>query len=148
LLKNYSLRLFFLKHESSHIGDELTIARSDRWFLIKRINVSWEGRGDFSLNDAKFSLLKNHSFKVGMIGLWNTSNNWYNRTPHGNECNPALVNHSQFPIEIWLQYQYNRHARRSGIFSRFIALNFACVHAMIIQLTSRHWRMAAVLNHA
>jgi hypothetical protein len=114
-LKNYSLRISFLKHESTHIGDELTIARANAGLQITRINVSYEAwSAEFMLNDPEFSLSQNHAFKVGAIGYYKKKGNWYtipknateNTTLSYSEGNPTLVRHSRIPMEIYLQYQY------------------------------------------
>jgi hypothetical protein len=83
---NYSLKLVPFKHERSHIGDDLTLMRSDEGVPLKNINVSynyWQLEG--TINDPMFSLRKSHSLRVALLGLYSRKKGWYELLPSGSE---------------------------------------------------------------
>lgn len=77
-IKNVTLKFIPFFHESTHIGDELTIARINADLAITRVNVSYE-TFDISLliNDPKNKTVKNHAFKLGARFLLNSDKGWY-----------------------------------------------------------------------
>lgn len=92
-------------HESTHIGDELTIARINADATIVRINVSYESTNlSFTINDPLNQDIKNHSFKLGAKLLLNPSKGWYSFNSF--EGDTSLVSPSKRWIEPYLQYQY------------------------------------------
>jgi len=126
---NWTLKLSLLKHESTHIGDELTIFLKDHNFPITRIDVLRNyGEIIFTLNDPDNKLRLNHGFKFGFLFNYNyVNNNWYN--VFGTEADTDLVELSRVPFELYLQYQY-----QSPPFSK----GFQVITSVEYRLRERH----------
>lgn len=105
-IKNYGIKFVPIFHESTHIGDELTIFRQQRNFPTARINPSYESfELGFMLNDANSSIERNHSMKVGSRFLFKPRNKgWYSVSPL--EADSASILPSKRGIEPYLQYQF------------------------------------------
>ncbi|GHT72868.1 hypothetical protein FACS189456_2510 [Bacteroidia bacterium] len=105
-IKNYSLRLSPLKHECTHIGDELTIARmNDSTLKITRVNVSYNySELMLTVNDPEGSLHSNHAFRFGLLVLHDFRRGYYDILPQ--EADEDIVEPSHRPFEYYLQYQY------------------------------------------
>ena len=109
---NWTARLSLLKHESTHIGDELTIRRMGWDLDIIRIDVAANFfEFVFTLNDPDGQTRLNHGFKFGFLFCYNFMDGWY--TILESEANPLVVSPSRFPFEFWVQYQF-----QSPLFSR------------------------------
>jgi hypothetical protein len=109
---NWALKLSLFKHESTHIGDELTIHRKDLGIPIKRIDVAYNyAELIFTLNDPDSQARLNHGFKVGFLFDYGMKGGWY--SAFDSEADADLVKRSRFPFEFYLQYQY-----QSALFSR------------------------------
>jgi len=112
---NWSLKLSLAKHESTHIGDELTIFIDQHpdEFPVNRIDVVRTGAEIvFTLNDPDNQPRLNHGFKFGLLFNYNYfKNGWYN--VFASEADTDLVELSRIPVEFYLQYQY-----QSPFFSR------------------------------
>ena len=109
---NWSLKLTLLKHESTHIGDELTIYRKDMSFPITRVDVlSNYGELVFTLNDPDNQSRSNHGFRLGFLVNYNSKYGWYSIL--NTEADPDTVEPARFPFEFHIQYQY-----QSPYFSR------------------------------
>ncbi len=116
-VKNYSIKLSLLKHECTHIGDELAIMRKNEGLPLTRVNVSSNYvESVFTLNDPENTVNSNHGFKFGIMVLHNFKDGWYSILPE--EGDTSVVVPSKFPIEAFLQYQYQ---------SRVYANNFQII---------------------
>jgi len=128
---NWALKLSLLKHESTHIGDELTIFLKDHpdEFPITRIDVLRNyAEIIFTLNDPDNQPRLNHGFKFGFLFNYNYFyNNWYN--VFKTEADTDLVELSRVPFELYLQYQY-----QSPLFSR----GFQVITSIEYRLRERH----------
>lgn len=126
------------RHESSHVGDELVIARRNRGYAIPRVNVSYDyAEFKFSLNEPMDFMSENHNVRLGYV--WNLeldthinlteqrNGSWYfideregdiyqapsaaeriTKNPLGYRYVPGPRNRRQ---EYYLQYQYQSKAR-------------------------------------
>lgn len=116
IIRNYSFRVSLWKHESTHLGDELTIKRKSLGFPITRINVNYNfSELSFMLNDPDGALKQNHSLKLGLLFLSSDYNSgWYNAISE--EANKKLVKSNKYKFEWYAQYQYqtNTH-KRTGL---------------------------------
>jgi hypothetical protein len=75
---NWTLRLSLFKHESTHIGDELTIRRKDLDLPITRVDVLTNFfELIFTLNDPDGQTRLNHGFKFGFLFNYNFRDGWY-----------------------------------------------------------------------
>ncbi len=91
-------------HQSTHLGDELTIYRMDQQLELTRVNVSynyWEL--SFWVNESEQKFGKNHAFRGGFIRLLNRKDGWYTIRPQ--EGNVNLVIPDRRPYEFYAQYQ-------------------------------------------
>lgn len=103
--KNYVIRFTPIKHECTHIGDELTIFRKNAGLPLTRINVSYNySELILTINDPENSVKSNHSFRLGFMLLHNFNNGWYNIMKE--EGDESKVVPSKSPYEFYLQYQY------------------------------------------
>jgi hypothetical protein len=126
---NWALKLSLLKHESTHIGDELAIFADDHDFPIKRVDVLRNyAELVFTLNDPDSQPRQNHGFKFGILFNYNYfKNGWYSVID--SEADTDLVEKSRIPFEIYLQYQY-----QSPLFSR----GFQLIASAEYRLRERH----------
>jgi hypothetical protein len=109
---NWAVKLSPLKHESTHLGDELMIYRKDEGFPILRVDVLYNySELIFILNDPDGKPRQNHGFKFGLMMIHNFKRGWYRIL--NTEADSALVGSSTFPLEFFLQYQY-----QSPLFSK------------------------------
>jgi hypothetical protein len=110
-ITSYSLKLVPFKHECSHIGDDLTLMRSDEGIPLKNINVSYNyWQVEATINDPLFSLRKTHSLRAALLMIYNRRSGWYGLLPSGGDG--SLVTSSEKPFEFWLQYQYQSDLSR------------------------------------
>lgn len=118
-IKNYVIKFSPMKHECTHIGDELTIMRKNEGLPLTRINVSYNyAELAFTLNDPDGSRNRNHAMRMGLLLLHNFSQGWYSIMPE--EGDVSVVVPSKYPIEAYIQYQYQSNTSRrnfQGIFS-------------------------------
>lgn len=118
-LENYVIQLSPMKHECTHIGDELTIMRKNEGLPLTRINVSYNyAELAVTLNDPDGTRNSNFAFKMGLLMLHNFANGWYNIMPE--EGDVTIVAPSEYPIEFYFQYQYQTKTSKynfQGIFS-------------------------------
>lgn len=110
-LKNYAIKFIPLFHESTHLGDELTLFRQADSLPVVRVNVSYEvSELALTLNDPDGSTDNNHAFKIGARFLLNPSKGWY--SIRSEEGDTARVVASRRWLEAYVQYQ---HQRSKGI---------------------------------
>ena len=110
---NWAVRFSSFKHESTHLGDELTIHRKDKNMDITRIDVAYNyAELIFTLNDPDGQPRLNHGFRFGLLFNWNPQKGWYS-VFKGDAQNADEIKPSQFPFEIYLQYQF-----QSALFSK------------------------------
>lgn len=104
-IHNFAVKFCALKHESTHLGDELTIFRKDENFPITRVDVI-KNYAELTLiiNDPDNKPRSNHGFKFGMLFNYNFRTGWYDILE--TEADPDAVNSSKFPFEFYAQYQY------------------------------------------
>jgi hypothetical protein len=106
-IKNFAIKLVPLFHESTHLGDELTLFRLTDSLPIIRVNVSYE-LADLALtvNDPDGSIENNHSFKVGARSLLNPSKGWYSIRSVEGDTTKVVPSTKWF--ETYFQYQHQR----------------------------------------
>ena len=125
---NWSLKLSPFKHESTHLGDELTIYRKDLGLPITRIDVlSNYTELVFTLNDPDSQARSNHGVRFGILFNYNFRYGWYMFIE--TEADPDAVEPAQFPFEFHIQYQY-----QSPLFSR----GFQIIASAEYRLRQRH----------
>ncbi|MDR2942737.1 MAG: hypothetical protein LBV17_09130 [Treponema sp.] len=126
---NWALKFSLLKHESTHIGDELVIYIKDHDFPIKRINVLRNyAEIVFTLNDPDNQPHFNHGFKFGFLFNYNCFiNGWYSVSE--TEADTKLVQSGNFPFELYLQYQYQ---------SKISSHGFQAIASVEYRLRERH----------
>jgi hypothetical protein len=126
---NWALKLSLLKHESTHIGDELAIYIDDHDFPIKRVNVLRNyAELIFTLNDPDNRPRLNHGIKFGFLFNYNYfKDGWYSVLE--TEADTDLVEPSQIPFELYMQYQY-----QSPLFSH----GFQIIASVEYRLRERH----------
>jgi hypothetical protein len=107
---NWTVKLSSFKHESTHIGDELSIHRIG--MPIKRVDVAYNfAELVFTLNDPDSHPRSNHGFKLGFLVHYEFRNGWYTvKEPDGSADD---VERSRIPFELYTQYQY-----QSPLFAR------------------------------
>jgi len=126
---NWAVKLSFIRHESTHIGDELVIYLKDHNFPVTRINVLRNyAEIVFTLNDPDNQPRLNHGFKFGFLFNYNYfKNGWYSVME--TEADTDLVEPSRIPFELYMQYQY-----QSPFFSR----GFQAIASVEYRLRERH----------
>ncbi|MEG0948471.1 MAG: hypothetical protein RR303_02065 [Bacteroidales bacterium] len=106
-LHNFSLRIAPYCHESTHIGDELTIKRAQANFPLTRVNVSYE-YSEFAicLNDPNGTRLDNHALKFGLMLRIPTGSSWFKIYPNEGD---SIYNHKMRNItEFYGEYEWQR----------------------------------------
>lgn len=105
-VKNYGIKFIPVFHESTHLGDEVTIMRQQDSFPNARINPSYESfELAFMLNDANSTLQRNHSLKLGSRFLFKPKKQgWYSVSDL--EADSASIIRSKRGFEPYLQYQF------------------------------------------
>ncbi len=115
-LKNIMVRVVLLQHESTHIGDELTLYRKEAGFPITRINVSYEsGEASLTFNDPGRLRNNNHSVAIGGKLLYKNdiTDGYY--TMQSWEGDENYFVSSWRRVECYLRYQYDGPASRLRI---------------------------------
>lgn len=129
-LRNYSVAFTPFKHESTHIGDEMVLQRSDKGYALRRVNVSYNyAEAVFTLNEPEDRRAMTHTFRVGLLVLLKPSEGWYWIEPRDGDVNslpsdkaPAIgygnmlkrYGPSRMPVEVWLQYQFQSPCSKHG----------------------------------
>lgn len=104
-IQNFVLKLIPYFHESTHLGDELTIARIQDSLPYGRINVSYEVYDiSLTINDPEQKIKKMHSFKFGARVLLDKDKGYYSASPL--EVDTATITPSQRYVEPYFHYQY------------------------------------------
>lgn len=105
-LKNYSIKLSPINHESTHIGDDLTIYRIDQNYPITRVNVSYEfSEINFTINDPNGSFEQNHSLRLGLLYRISKGDYYYINEKDGD---PGLAQPSGSRTELFAAYNFIR----------------------------------------
>ncbi len=105
-VKNASISFIPYFHESSHIGDEITIYRKEAGFPITRVNAtSNTAEISLTINDENGKQETNHSFKLGTKFLYNKSNGLYSM--RGAEGDTSKLTPSENRMEWYIQYQWH-----------------------------------------
>ncbi len=112
-IKNYTIRYSPFKHESTHLGDELTIWRKDEALDITRVNVNYNYTElALSLNDPDGTTKMNNHFKIGLIVPNGYAKRWYFQFPkEGNQDKVLAVKN---PLDFYIQYQLQTKASKHG----------------------------------
>ena len=125
---NWALKLSPFKHESTHLGDELTIHREWQDLPIKRVDVLTNyAELIFTLNDPDGHARRNHGFKLGVVFNYSFRDGWY--TVLESEAETGLVEPATFPFQFHAQYQY-----QSALFGR----GFQAIASGEYRLRQRH----------
>ena len=104
-VRNLSVDIAPYKHESTHLGDEMTLQRVENMLPLCRVNVSNHySEIVFSLNEADSDDRHWHTFKAGLMLLWNARRGWY--FIDATDGDAALAQPRFSPWEAYLQYQY------------------------------------------
>ena len=119
LFKNYTIRYAPFRHESTHIGDELTIKRKDEELAITRIDVNYNySEFVFGINDPDGRKAMNHHFRIGGLIPLSQRKGWYAFLYA--EADKEKVEKVKSPYDFYAQYQFQTNTSRSslqGIFS-------------------------------
>ena len=120
IIRNYAIKLTPFKHESTHLGDELTLYRKDSEMAITRVNVSYNYyECGLTINDPDGSTDENHSLRLSFMSLINPQKGWYTIMPF--EGDTSLVKYPTTNYEFYVQYQYQTATDKKwhiqGIFS-------------------------------
>ena len=112
-LKNFQFSVSLFKHESTHIGDEVILQHTDHGFPLRRVNVSYNySEYTFTLNDPEIVTEAYHTFRLGLMLLWNPKSGWYSiKSGDGDE---SLAQPKVSPWEAYFQYQYQTRASKHG----------------------------------
>ena len=114
-LNNIGFRFTPFAHESTHVGDELIMAKIADSIPYARINVSYETY-EFSIiiNDTYNQKIKNHSIRLGAKFLWNPNKGYY--TADSSEVGNGIeILPSTRWVEPFIQYQFqNPNGRLSN----------------------------------
>ena len=105
-VKNASLRLMPFFHESSHIGDEVTIYRIDAGFPITRVNATRNtAEMSLTINDENGTQENNHSFKLGTSMLYDKTKGYYRMRVEEGDTSKLISSQTRF--EWYGQYQWH-----------------------------------------
>lgn len=106
-IKNISFKLTPFAHESTHLGDELSIYGIEHLDNFYRVNVSYEYfELGLTLNDPDTldgSLL---SFKMGLMGLLNPTKGYYSFFEE------EIGNNTFYPSERWAEFYFQLNYRK------------------------------------
>ena len=106
-IKNLSIRFAPYNHESTHIGDELTVTRKELGFPITRVNVSYEySEISVCLNDPNGTRDNNMALKVGMMARNNLAKSWFKI--YANEGDTVYNRDMTNIFEFYLNYEWQR----------------------------------------
>ena len=106
-LKNLSIRFAPYNHESTHIGDELTILRKEAGYPITRVNVSYEYTElAVCLNDPDGTRKDNQGLKVGAMIRNNGPRSWFKI--YANECDTVFNRTMKNIFEFYVNYEWQR----------------------------------------
>ena len=127
-IHNWGLKFSPIKHECTHIGDELTIRKKELDMPITRVNVSYNySELIFTINDPDEQPRLNHGFKFGVLMNHRFDDGWYNFLD--TEADSSLVKQTQIPFEFHFQYQF-----QSMLFMR----NFQLIASAEYRLRERY----------
>lgn len=105
-IRNWGIKFIPYFHESTHIGDELTLVRVQDSIPTTRINVSYETfEIAFQINDSFDEKIKNRSLKIGGRFLWNPKVGFYDVDTTEVSPNDITINLSKRWIEPYFQMQ-------------------------------------------
>lgn len=114
-VKNYSVAWSPLKHESTHIGDELQIRRVEQGYAIRRADVSYNYTElAVTLNEPEDRSLQCHTFRLGLMLLWSPNEGWYSILESAGDGKASLAHPRMSPWEAYFQYQYQSPTSRHG----------------------------------
>lgn len=112
LLRNISFAWLPWFHESTHLGDEITIYRKNLNLPITRVNVSYEYTELFvTLNDPDGRRDNNHAVRFGtMVRISNRGYGWYGVTNNfeANFTGDLGLRSSAERLELYLNYEFQR----------------------------------------
>ena len=105
-VKNASLSFIPFFHESSHIGDEITIYRIQSDFPITRVNATRNtAEMALTINDENGKQENNHSFKFGASMLYDKAKGYYRM--RAAEGDTTKITPSDTRMEWYGQYQWH-----------------------------------------
>ena len=85
-------------------------------YAIRRVNVSYNyTECVFTLNEPEDRSVQCHTFRVGLMLLWNPKEGWYKITTSAGDGDASLAHPAMSPFEVYLQYQYQTPTSRHGI---------------------------------
>lgn len=106
-IKNIGLKFQPGFHESCHIGDELTIYRTNNNLPIKRVDLSYDA-ADLALiiNDNMSEIKNNLSLKLGIKALLAPKRGWY--FLNSNDADTTKLDISSRWLEPYFQLEYQK----------------------------------------
>lgn len=114
-VKNYSVAWTPFRHESTHVGDELQIQRMEAGYAIRRVNVSYNFTElVFTLNEPEDRAASCHTFRAGLMLLWNPKEGWYSIKDFAGDGDASLAHPRISPWEAYFQYQYQTPTSKHG----------------------------------
>jgi len=113
--QNYSITWSPFKHESTHLGDEHQIRRMEADYALRRVNVSYNYTElQFTLNEPEDRFAQCHTFRAGLMLLWNPKAGWYFVNDIAGDGDPTYAHPHMSPWEAYLQYQYQSPTGKRG----------------------------------
>ncbi|MBN2694532.1 hypothetical protein JXR93_07705 [bacterium] len=108
--KNISFTLLPMFHECTHIGDEITIYRTDVDLPIIRINISYEfTEFAFTINDPENIRENLHTLRIGGVyRLTDEGYGWFKIDQEADIQYPVDIAHSNERFEYYINYQFQR----------------------------------------
>ena len=113
-VRNFAVSVAPFKHESTHLGDEITIQHIAHQQPLTRVNVSYHySEYTFSLNEPDRVDQRSHTFRSGVMLLWTMRRGWY--FIDATDGDGSLAQPRFSPWEAYLQYQYQSPLQK-GLF--------------------------------
>lgn len=121
--KNFSVKLVPFFHESSHMGDELTLyKRADSVYNVW-VNVSYQtSEIAFTINDMNGKLANNTSVKLGLKFLLNPQKGWYSIRTEAGDTARSVPSHYWLESYLQLQNQATRSWLANDKFIRIASI--------------------------
>lgn len=109
-IKNISFSWLPIFHECTHLGDEITIYRTDENFPITRINISYEyTEFQVTVNDPDNSRETLHSLRLGWsYRISNRGLGWFSVRKDAELTTELNIPHSNYRAEYYAEYQLQR----------------------------------------
>ncbi len=137
-IRNIALKFTPYGHESTHLGDELTIYANMHFPDFKRINVSYEyWELGLSFNDLDKRVEKNNlMLRLGLWGLHHRDRGFY--TTDTTETNGQIVHASKRYMEYYLNLSYDNFLLSNFIrHNKKLKTKFGWMNFLSLELSNR-----------